>query len=218
MAQQRVLKLEAVLQTLGDEDTPKVKVIQDVLRKLQLRAPVGVQLGQCQQFVARCEKRVAALDLERSWEEANLQRVRQIVLLQILHQRWNSCGSKWPNCNKNWFRLGKHHARNVRPWFLRHGQFDYGRISCPCDADIFQWMLDRQAASRRKPHGECERSHEVVSRDSIWDFPICRFAVHGDEFHQVRFVQRSPRTQWPEARGEASDPVPASKRRRTQKD
>ena len=36
-------------------------------------------------------------------------------LLQILHQRSNSCGCKWPNCSKNWVRLGKHHARNVRP-------------------------------------------------------------------------------------------------------
>ena len=37
-------------------------------------------------------------------------------LLQILHQRWNSCGCKWPNCSKNWVRLWKHHVRNVRPW------------------------------------------------------------------------------------------------------
>ena len=40
-------------------------------------------------------------------------------------------------------------------------------------------------------------------RDSVWDFPICRFAVHGDEFHQngaVRVVRWSPKTQWPEAR------------------
>ena len=52
--------------------------------------PVGVQLEQCQQFVARSEKRVAASDAARiqgigRWEEgkANLER-----LLQILHQRW----------------------------------------------------------------------------------------------------------------------------------
>ena len=38
MAQQRVLKLEAVLQTLGDEDTPEVKAIQDALKKAKVAA------------------------------------------------------------------------------------------------------------------------------------------------------------------------------------
>ena len=47
---------------------------------------------------------------------------------------------------------------------------------------------------RRQPHGECERSHEVVprdSRDSIRHGPIFKVAYHGDEFHQdgaVRIV------------------------------
>ena len=50
MAQQRVLKLEAALQTLGDEDTPEVKAIQDALKKAKVAAqgiPVGVQFQQC---------------------------------------------------------------------------------------------------------------------------------------------------------------------------
>ena len=62
-----------------DEDTPELKAIQDALKKAKVAAqgiPLVVQLEQCQQFVAKCEKRVAALDAERS-----------------------SCDCKWPNCS-----------------------------------------------------------------------------------------------------------------------
>ena len=96
--------------------------------------PVGVQLEQCQQFVARCEKRVAALDVERSRELKRL-------------EEWTDCGqpaSRAPSrffirsgtiadaSSKNWAKLGMHHARNVRSLFHEHGQFDFGRPSCPC--------------------------------------------------------------------------------------
>ena len=90
--QQRVQRLEAALQTLGDEDTPEVKSLQDALKKAKVAAqgiPVGVHLEECQKFVARCEKRIAALDVERSRElerleegKSNLERLRQIVASQ----------------------------------------------------------------------------------------------------------------------------------------
>ena len=70
-AQQRVQRLEAALQTVGDEDTPEVKSLQDALKKAKVAAqgiPMGVQLEECQKFVARCEKRIAALYVERSRE------------------------------------------------------------------------------------------------------------------------------------------------------
>ena len=98
-----------------------------------------------------------------------------------------------------------------------------------------KWMQDRQAdlqdASRMVNVSEVTRLRHVIA-ETASGIPICRFAVHGDEFHQdgaVRVVRWSPETQWPEARevpiwgfrgvrvGEASNPGPASKRRRTQR-
>ena len=59
---------------MGD-DTPEVKSLQDVLKKAKVAAqghPSGVQLEESQNFVARCEKRVAAL-VERSRELERLE-------------------------------------------------------------------------------------------------------------------------------------------------
>ena len=143
--------------------------------------PVGVQLEECQKFVARCEKRIAAMDVERSRElerleegKSNLERFRQIVVsqqvvpLQILHQRWSNCEGKWPICSCNWGKVGMyHHARSVRPWFPKNGQFDVGGFRA--HVRFRDRPMDARPSSRFprcQPHGKCERSHEVVPRDS----------------------------------------------------
>ena len=85
-AEQRVVKLEAALQALGDEDSAETKDLQERLKKASVAAKgisVSLQLEQCQQFVGRCEKRLSALDAERAKEaerleegKANLERLR----------------------------------------------------------------------------------------------------------------------------------------------
>ena len=108
---------------------------------------------------------------------------------QILHQRWSNCEGKWPICSSNWGKVGMHHhARSVRPWLPRNGQFDCRRISCPCaiqrspnGSKTVKPISKTPAAwgMRAKSRG-CARD----SRDSIRHGPIFRVAFHGDEFHQ----------------------------------
>ena len=74
-------KIEAVLHTLGDEDIPEVKSLQDALKKAKVAAqgiPVAVQLEEWVKFVARCEKRITALDVEWSRELERLEEENRI--------------------------------------------------------------------------------------------------------------------------------------------
>ena len=209
-AQQRVQRLEAALHTLGDEDTPEVKSLQDALKKAKVAAQgilVVVQLEECQKFVARCEKRIAALDVERSRElerleegKSNLERLRLMMTSQVVPppdssseveqlrrqvadlQQQLGQGADAPPCAKRQAVVPKERTVRLRGGFRAHVRFR----DRPMDA------RPSSRSPRRQPHGECERSHEVVprdSRDSIRHGPIFRVAFHGDEFHQVGAVR-----------------------------
>ena len=81
-----VLQLEAALAAFGDSKGAEVTMLQQTLRSARRAAqvpPLGVQFAQCEQFVTRAQKRLAALDEERvklvsELEEgqARLQRLR----------------------------------------------------------------------------------------------------------------------------------------------
>ena len=162
----------ASLQTLGDEDTPEMKAIQEVAAQ---GIPVGVE--QCQQFVARCEKRVAAVDAERSRElerleegKVNLDRLRQIVTsvppdssseleqlrLQVAQLQHELGQVGEAPCAKRQAVVPQARAVRLREDFVPM-----------CDADILQWMLDRQAdlqdASRMENVSEATRLCHVIA-------------------------------------------------------
>ena len=71
--------------------------------------------------------------------------------------------------SKNWAKLGMHHARNVRRGSMSTGNSITGGLRAHVR------LQDRQADLRDAGRmEECERSHEVVTRDcrdNIWDFP-----------------------------------------------
>ena len=77
---------ESALAAFGDSKGPEVTMLQESLRSARRAVqvpPLGVQLAQCEQFVTRAQKRLAALDEERvklvsELEEgqARLQRLR----------------------------------------------------------------------------------------------------------------------------------------------
>ena len=203
--------MEAVLHTLGDEDTPEVKSLQGVLKKAKVAAqgiPVGVQLEECQKFVARCEKRIAALDVERSKElerleegNSNLERLRLIRashkshLFQIHHQ-WSNCEDKWPICSSNWARCGCTTMRQAVAPKERTVRLREEFVPM-C---IVQWMQDRQGdlqdASRTGNASEVTSD----SRDSIRHGPIFRVAFQrispgrGSEDRDPSMLER-PETQ-----------------------
>ena len=67
-ARERVVKLEAALAALGDACGPEVVLLQSSLKSAKRAAQepaLDVQLSQCEQFVARAQKRLAAHDEER---------------------------------------------------------------------------------------------------------------------------------------------------------
>ena len=67
-ARERVVKLEAALAALGDACGPEVVLLQSSLKSAKRAAQepaLDVQLSQCEQFVARAQKRLAAHDKER---------------------------------------------------------------------------------------------------------------------------------------------------------
>ena len=71
-AKKRVRALEAALAVLmesGEPDSPEIKTLQKslvVAKRAALELPVGVQLGQCEQFVERAKKRLTQHDEQRA--------------------------------------------------------------------------------------------------------------------------------------------------------
>ena len=68
-AQKRVAQLEGALQAFGDATGPEVTMIQESLKSAKRAAqvpPLTVQVSQCEQFIARAQKRLVAHDEERT--------------------------------------------------------------------------------------------------------------------------------------------------------
>ena len=75
-ARERVVKLEAALAALGDTSGPEVALLQSSLQSAKRAAQepaLDVQVSQCEQFVARAQKRLVAHDEERARLVSELQ-------------------------------------------------------------------------------------------------------------------------------------------------
>ena len=67
-AQKRVAQLEGALKAFGDATGPEVTILQESLKSAKRAAqvpPLTVQVSQCEQFIARAQKRLVAHDEER---------------------------------------------------------------------------------------------------------------------------------------------------------
>ena len=143
---------------------------------------VAVQLEECQKFVARCEKRIAALDVERSRElerleegKSNLERLRLMMTSQQVApppdssseveqlrrqvadlQQQLGQGADAPPCAKRQAVVPKERTVRLREDFVPM-----------CDSEIVQWMQDRQAnlqdASRTGNASEVTRLCHVIA-------------------------------------------------------
>ena len=78
-ARDRVAKLQQALVVLGETSGPEVDGLRSALAKAQKSASeptLEVQVTECKSFIARAEKRVAALDAQRAQEVASLEEGR----------------------------------------------------------------------------------------------------------------------------------------------
>ena len=78
-ARERVAKLQQALVVLGETSGPEVDGLRSALAKAQKSASeptLEVQDTECKSFIARAEKRVAALDAQRAQEVASLEEGR----------------------------------------------------------------------------------------------------------------------------------------------
>ena len=78
-ARDRVAKLQQALVVLGETSGPEVDGLRSALAKAQKSASeptLEVQVTECKSFIARAEKRVAALDAQRAHEVASLEEGR----------------------------------------------------------------------------------------------------------------------------------------------
>ena len=204
-AQQRVQRLEAALQTLGDEDTPEVKSLQDALKKAKVAAqgiPVEGAVGRVPEVC--CKMREA----HRCIGCGTVQGIGTFGGRKIKSGASpTDCGQPASRTPSRFFIRGgaiaKASGRFAAAIGARYGcttmREASGRGSQGTGSSIAGGFrahvrfrdrpMDARPSSRsprRQPHGECERSHEVVprdSRDSIRHGPIFRVAFHGDEFH-----------------------------------
>ena len=143
---------------------------------------MAVQLEECQKFVARCEKRIAALDVERSRElerledgKSNLERLRLMMTSQQIVpppdssseveqlrrqvadlQQQLGQGADAPPCAKRQAVVPKERTVRLREDFVPM-----------CDSEIVQWMQDRQTdlqdASRTGNASEVTRLCHVIA-------------------------------------------------------
>ena len=91
-ARERAVKLQQALQVLGDTSGPEVEGLRSALekaKKLSSEPTAEVQITECQNFIARAEKRVADLDVLRAQEvaaleegRARLQRLQEMAVAQ----------------------------------------------------------------------------------------------------------------------------------------
>ena len=220
MAQQRVL---------GDEDTPEESHPR-CFEEGESCSPGHPSAVGTEQFVARCEKRVAALDTERSRElerleegKANLKRLRQIVTSQQVAPLPDS-SSEVEQLRLQVAQLQQELAgstmRETSGRCSTSTNIDCGRISCPCamqtsssGCKIVKPIFKTQAVWS-------ERINEVVPRDcrdSIWDSQSADLPSMATNFTRTG-AQRNGQRQGRSPRvGETGNPSPTSKRRRIQR-
>ena len=196
-AQQRVQSLEAALHTLGDEDTPEVKSLQDALKnsKVQPRAVGRVPEVCCKMREAYCcigcgtegigtsgGRKIKSGASPTDYGQPASRTSRFIIRSETIVKTSGRFVAAIARCGCTTLREASGGASQGTDSSIAGGLRAHARFrDRPMDA------RPSSRPPRRQPHGECERSHEVVprdSRDSIRHGPIFRIAFHGDEFHQ----------------------------------
>ena len=235
-ARERVAKLQQALVVLGETSGPEVDGLRSALAKAQKSASeptLEVQVTECKSFIARAEKRVAALDVQRAQEMASLEEGRaRLIRLESAVLEAPQVVMPPPEASSEVLQLRElvsqlqaqirgpdHQDVPCMPIAKRPCRSGQGSGPVPVmpryiPAELSAWMGERQADlhDALADGGQCSspRDHfQAVRRGGAHGGDHRRDDAVRTRVINARYGLRGVRV------GEASHPGPASKRRRT---